>query len=293
MMKIGFMSDLHLEFCGYPNKMNSEGGDVLILAGDITSASLFARRKDTDSGYRTDGDSVKARKNFEKLIREVGGNFSRIFMVMGNHDHYRGIYDNSAAIYREYFAEHLIPVEVLNRDAVEVDGVVIVGASLWTDFDRANAMTMYDAQAGMNDYRVIGRPLGTDTGKTSGDIHEPFSMYVTPKLTPEFILDEHRKDLSFIRKSLDSNLGKNVVVVTHHCPSAQSLNRKHSGNGLDGCYYTDLEDMIHSYPNIKAWIHGHTHMSVDYEIGYTRILANQCGYTHENMKFTGAKVIEL
>jgi len=41
-MKVAYVSDIHAEFLNYPNLHNDQGGDVLLLAGDIFTASMIA-----------------------------------------------------------------------------------------------------------------------------------------------------------------------------------------------------------------------------------------------------------
>ena len=41
---------------------------------------------------------------------------------------------------------------------------------------------------------------------------------------------------------------------------------------------SDIHLEFGSWTRLVVWIHGHTHHSVDYMIGSTRIVANQRGY---------------
>ena len=49
-MKISYLSDIHLEFLDWPDFSKESGGDVLLLAGDITTAAMIR-------SYRTDKDA--------------------------------------------------------------------------------------------------------------------------------------------------------------------------------------------------------------------------------------------
>jgi hypothetical protein len=40
-----------------------------------------------------------------------------------------------------------------------------------------------------------------------------------------------------------------------------------------------------SHPQIKYWIHGHTHTHFDYKIGECRVICNPRGYPNENTGF--------
>ena len=49
-MKFSYVSDLHLEFKDYPDFSKEDGGDVLLLAGDIITAySLTSWRTDKNA----------------------------------------------------------------------------------------------------------------------------------------------------------------------------------------------------------------------------------------------------
>ena len=78
-------------------------------------------------------------------------------------------------------------------------------------------------------------------------------------------LSNHRKE------------GQSAVVITHHLPSQRSVDECYKGNILNGAYANDLDYRIEHYmPDV--WIHGHTHTSLDYKLGETRVLCNPRGY---------------
>jgi len=68
-----------------------------------------------------------------------------------------------------------------------------------------------------------------------------------------------------------------TVVVTHHAPSARSLQPDFQSDLLSAAYASHLDEFV-STCGAALWVHGHTHWSVDYRIGNTRVLANQRGY---------------
>ena len=74
------------------------------------------------------------------------------------------------------------------------------------------------------------------------------------------------------------------VVVTHHCPSEQSVHDKYKGDILmNGGFRSNCDDFISYRPQIKLWMHGHTHEDFDYVLGETRVVCNPRGYVnHEN-----------
>lgn len=273
-MKIGYVSDLHLEFKDYPDLSNTEGGDILILAGDITTAHAI-RPGRTDQDYRS------WKKYAEKFKIDVLDKYDAVFYVMGNHEHYQSVFSSTAKGMIDGFkAVGWDKVKLFDNDWVVVDDVVFIGATLWSDFENNNDLSKWDCGRFMNDYRLIYR--------------EPTKTLHLP-IDPEFTLNEHYKSVAYIREILKLNKADKAFVFTHMAPSYVSLNKEHSGNGLDGAYASDLSDLICSFPQIKYWAHGHTHMNVNYDVCGTKVIANQRGYRGEKSHklFGGIKHVEI
>ena len=80
---------------------------------------------------------------------------------------------------------------------------------------------------------------------------------------------------------LKHQLGKcdpaKTVVITHHAPSERSIPPYHLGSILNGAFASNLDWFVEN-SRVPLWIHGHTHHSVDYKIGETRVFSNQRGY---------------
>lgn len=268
-MKVSYVSDLHLEFGNYPDILaNDSGGDVLILAGDITVTTYL--RKD-----RTDKDSTKNKARIKRLADDLFSKYDRVLYVMGNHEHYGSIYKRTYKNLREGLDELglIEKVTILEDDHTVIDGVPFVGATLWSDFFNADPSAMYIAEKGMNDFHVIGS-LDVD------DINY-FNKNDSRRITPEFILSVHKQSREYFDYIAKFYEKKDVVVISHHAPTYQSLNKIHSGNSLDGAYASNLSEFILDRPNIKYWIHGHCHMNTDYMVGNCRVLSNQRGYPSE------------
>ena len=277
-VRIGYVSDLHLEFRDYPMfwmKENADiGGDVLILAGDITTARTVAP-------HRTDRDSRSWQKYAEYFGEEVISKYKHVFYVMGNHEHYNSIFSNTASTLLEGFKKVGFgweKVELFDNNFLVIEDTLFIGATLWSDFEKGSPISMWECGRSMNDYHVIYNDGGNNP------------------ITPEFTLDEHYKSVAYIRVILNLNQAKKTVVFTHHAPTLTSLNKQHVGNGLDGAYASDLSDLICGYPQIRYWVHGHTHMNVDYSVGdHCKVIANQRGYRGERSYaiWSGIKHIEI
>ena len=103
-------------------------------------------------------------------------------------------------------------------------------------------------------------------------------------LTPRDTIDFHEA----ARDWLDAKLAKPhqgpTIVTTHHSPSERSEQARYAGGDLTAAFHSNLEWTIAQY-HPDLWIHGHSHWSVDYQIGNTRVFSNQRGYPREQCGF--------
>jgi Icc-related predicted phosphoesterase len=83
---------------------------------------------------------------------------------------------------------------------------------------------------------------------------------------------------------LQAELGPEDVVVTHHLPSAASTPPRFQGE-ISNCFFVSDHEGLIGDRQPRLWLHGHTHSSMDYRIGRTRVLANPVGYPRERRDF--------
>ena len=274
-MKISYVSDIHMEFLNPPDFSQESGGDVLLLVGDITTAAMLR-------SHRTDADARKHSKHLAKFKKDLIDKYDAVYMVMGNHEHYNSIFKNTKQELIEGFTRHdLTKIRILDNDTVKLYDWTLVGATLWTDFNRADPYSMYMVEKGMNDFRLIGKEDVSDMNY--------FNRTSNRKIDAQFILHEHQTSLAYIYDVVKSN--NKVIVMTHHAPTSLSLNTEHSGNYLDHAYFSNLSDIILDNPSIKYWICGHSHIQKEYEVGVCKVLSNCRGYYMEKCSktFTGTK----
>jgi len=93
---------------------------------------------------------------------------------------------------------------------------------------------------------------------------------------------------------LEKHIRPGGVVITHHSPSLKSIHPRYEGSPINQFFASDLEWLIES-KRPSLWIQGHTHESLDYRIGDTRIVCNPFGYTGigENKNFNPKLIIEV
>lgn len=233
-MRIQIASDLHLEmlasFPGYRVIEPAPDADVLVLAGDIHK-------------------HLRAIDAFRDWPVPV-------IYVHGNHEVYRAQIADFASSLR-HTAEHS-NVRVLERDAIELNGVRILGCCLWTDYE-----IMGDAEASM----VAAEGLLPDHTLIEAPNGEAF--------TPRYARTVHEASRAWLAEQLAIPFSGKTVVVTHHGPHEHSIADRFAGSIVNGSFVSDLTPLVRE---ADLWIHGHVHDSFDYHIGKCRIVANPRGY---------------
>lgn len=264
-MKISFVSDIHLE-CEY---QTLPGGEVLILAGDICEAKHLL--KDFHS-TRPDSYTPGEFPYYDFFYTECA-KYDRVFYVMGNHEHYRGRFDQTYDILKGVLPSN---VTLLENEAVEYCGMLFLGATMWTNCNQGDSLTLLHLKHMMNDYRVIQNHY--------------VDKNVYHKLTPEHTFKTHVETMQYFRRVLSMNRDKPVFVITHHAPSYKSISPQFVDDTLmNGGYASDISEDILDHENIKYWVHGHIHDPVDYEIGQCRVISNPKGYAGWDSNFGGFK----
>jgi DNA repair exonuclease SbcCD nuclease subunit len=263
-MKIALCSDLHLEFEDIDLK-NTEGAEVLILSGDIMlAADLHSHPPTVTSPYEPYGELSKRQitaKRFRDFLSRVSVEFPHVVYVAGNHEFYHGKWNASLDHLREECARYP-NIYFLERDIKVINEVSFIGATLWTDCNRNDRLTVLTLNGMMNDYRVI-----------RNDEHN------YSRLHPDSTIQRHHQTISYLKQVLPDMKDKKVVFVGHHGPSAMSTHPRYQyETHMNGGYRSELSEFILDNPQIKLWTHGHMHDPFDYMIGTTRVVCNPRGY---------------
>ena len=278
MPKLAICSDLHLEFEDVDLK-NTEGAEVLILSGDIMIAEDLHNHPEMDYGMYSSvnladlGRRQHVALRFRDFLKRCSFQFPHVVYVAGNHEFYHGRWKESITHLREECAK-FSNVYFLENDIKVINEVSFIGATLWTDMNKGDPLTLHAISDMMNDFRVI---RNDEHGYT--------------KLRPAHAMHRHQQTLSYLKAVLPDMKDKKVVFVGHHGPSAMSTHPKYAGHYLmNGGYRSELSEMILDNPQIKLWTHGHMHDPFDYMIGTTRVVCNPRGYSGHDPQ---ADVFEL
>lgn len=264
-MLLRVCSDLHIEFldwtyqgvnpiskferCIPPHKDDHKS--TLILAGDIATGS----KKRCPIEFEFD--------EFDELCAR----FKYVVYINGNHEFYGGKIFKTSRKQRE-LSEKIDNLYFLNNQVIELDGKRILGSTLWTEIP---PHLEFDISQRMNDYsRIVfdGDELSMMYAETRPN-YRKLRVADTVKL--------HRGSVEFLKK----NIKAGDIVVSHHSPSFLSVDKRFTLNKQDQdsnyAYHNRLDELIFE-KNPKLWIHGHTHVSLDYDINNTKVVCNPRGY---------------
>ena len=267
-MKIALCSDLHLEFEDVDLK-NTEGAEVLILSGDIMVAEDLHNHPEMDYGMYSNvniadlGRRQQTALRFRDFLARCSKEFPHVVYVAGNHEFYHGRWKASLDHLRTECAK-FPNVYFLECDIKVINEVSFIGATLWTDCNNGDPLTLHALADMMNDYRII-----------RNDEHG------YSKLRPAHTMYRHQQTLAYLKAILPDMKDKKVVFVGHHAPSAMSTHDRYKHNVhslMNGGYRSDLSELILDHPEIVLWTHGHMHDPFDYMIGTTRVVCNPRGY---------------
>jgi len=207
-----------------------------------------------------------------------------VVYVPGNHDFYSTRWQSELERGREAAAAcgiHILAV----GEVLALDGVRIIGATMWTDYallgERLRVLaqsTCGDRVSGMRDHRKIKTRL--PSGETNA-------------FRPPMAAAAHVEQLGRIERHLAEPWDGRTVVVTHHAPHPASLGRQGPLQAIDAAYASDCSRVLEGPTAPDLWIHGHVHRSSDYAVGGTRVLANPRGRRGENAAFDPALVLEI
>ncbi len=258
-MRLWILSDTHLELTrgwDLPSPAERPAFDVMIVAGDLIP---------------------RMERGVKWLLERVPDR--PVIYIVGNHEAYGEDLDVDLEKARAVAAG--TNIHVLQDDAVSIDGITFLGATLWTDFDLFGdaEYAMMAAVETMNDYRKIR------------------TRNYELRLRPAHTLKRHMESRDFIAHELRK--GGRHVVVTHHGPVPEAARRGFERDISSAAYTSDLHPLI-SEGAPELWIYGHTHESRDFKVGSTRVVSNAKGYgpwrpneTWDNPDFNPNFIVEI
>jgi len=275
-LRIQIASDLHLEFHKdlELKQFLEPTAPYLALLGDISAL-----------GHEGDG-----RKKYISFLKDCCQQWEHVFVLLGNHEYYSKSNFEEKSMLKFHEVEAWVDqlcsenskLTLLNRSSAVVEGVRIIGATLWGNIPE-KWITIQDPAKNvwyrMNDYHVIHIKKNwnkeEDEKCETGDVRA---------LHPHDTNTIHLLDLKFIKAELQiaEENKQSALVLTHHAPSFSVA--KPDFDQRDPIKYAcaaDLTRFISSSPVLHTWAYGHTHYSTSLKVGKANVVSNQLGYPTE------------
>ena len=266
-MKIQLLSDLHLE--GLPDYQARPlpGADLLVLAGDIGSyqaGSQLLARGVPDFGL--------ARFSPRPVAEGGAGWPTPVVFVPGNHE-YDGLdFEDAHAQLREV-CERLGMVW-LEREAVVIKGVRLVGTTLWTDFSSVLCMPGMKADTPAQQAKLLDKAHRA----ANFYLHKTGTRWQGEPMLAEQVRIQALACQDWLRGALAQRFDGPTVVVTHFAPTLASADPRYGMSAGTAGFCNALDALL---PQAQLWLHGHLHCPVDLVQSGCRIVANPLGYARK------------
>ena len=237
---------------------------VRILSDLHLSQNSYFELTDKDIFTIIAGDISKDIFQLKSWLKQ---NVKNGLFILGNHDFTGNM--NMKDAYFQLKEEFPVTENLafLQNSYKEIDKKIFVGATLWTDLELKINNPIFEPNKSTNHLHSYIR------GNFSKD----------QKLSPDITIREFNKSLNYIDFLCKENPTKDIVVITHHCPSIKCSAEKFIHNIMNPVLISNLEDFIINRKNIKYWICGHCHRDpIQFEIGQCKVLMNTRGYCKFN-----------
>lgn len=218
----------------------------------------FINSLDSEGDVCVLAGDIATKDLLDSVLSQFCQKYPRVILVPGNHEYYGSDRSTIEKTLRAT-ANSNSNLTVLQRDVVEIDGLRFVGTTLWFPYNETAAQL----KGWLTDFSAI-------RGFT------------------DWIAKENTLNINFLKEIKEGD-----IVVTHHLPSYRSVHPSYAGTKTNCFFVCDVEELI--LENKPAlWLHGHTHSSVDYQLGSTRVVCNPFGYSvHENFKFNPSLILTV
>lgn len=272
MTKIWALSD-------FQRDINREGG-LFVPPGGVPDADVLV----------VAGDFHPPLSNSVVALSKIAAHIPVIY-VPGNRDYYGAETIEQELDQARNIAARSIPgskgFHILDNEDVVVAGTRFVGATLWADL-KFDGGPKADASVALSDFVLI-------SVSDNGSVDQPRGAGAYA-FTPDEYARRHAISRKFIEDTLAVPFEGPTVVVSHHSPHRNSVGERFAANegGVNAYFHSDLSDILEGRNAPDLWLHGATHVGVDYRVGRTRVLSNPYGYRdrNENPRFTMDLVVD-
>jgi len=224
------------------------------------------------------GDIAEGLNGLQWAANYLNATDAHIIYVAGNHEFYHLELNQTRQKMRDFCVQY-DRLHYLENDELIIGNVRFLGATLWTNFDipdpeqRRTILRM--SELSLTDFRLI------QLGKN--------------RLTVKDIIGFHQASTQFLDSKLNESFAGKTIIVSHHAPAPRSVAPVYQKTFLNPYFASKLDQLL---GRSDLWIHGHTHVNHDYQVGKTRVLCNPRGRpfsetSSENPTFNAGLVVEV
>lgn len=267
-MKIQLLSDLHLETHPHFQAHPVPGADLLVLAGDIGSyqaGSQLLERGEPDFGLA----------RYSPRPRSQGGADwpTPVVFVPGNHE-YDGLdFDETHARLRQTCER--LGITWLERETVVMQGIRLVGTTLWTDFQALLQMPGMKADTPAQQAKLMDKAHRA----ANFYLQKTGTVWRGEPMLAEQVRAQAQVCQAWLREALTQPFDGPTVVITHFAPTLASADPRYGFTAGTAGFCNALDELL---PQARLWLHGHLHCPVDVVQAGCRIVANPLGYAKKN-----------
>lgn len=204
------------------------------------------------------GDIISAK--YPDALKALAGMYEHVVYVCGNHEFYGSSVNKTLDRLKNLKVSNL---HFLDNEVVELEGKRFVGSTLW--FKQDTVIRSGVKETWLNDFLSIHG-------------FKPW-VYTQHELSARWLKD---------------TVKEGDIVITHHLPSMDCVAPKWK-TSPSNCFFASSQDgtIIQNKPSY--WFFGHTHESMDFTKGQTRMVCNPFGYAghEENFQFDYYKVFDV
>jgi len=267
-MAWSIVSDLHLDsleeplrpILAYPPAEKSVRAPYLAVLGDLCSLHDI--------------------ETWQSYFNAVVPRYRQVVYVAGNHEYYcepgKRTYSTDCLLDSvRYWAREKWPgrLHVLQNEALEVDGVRVLGTTLWSHVPLKHRA---EVQRDVRDYHKIYTQTSTPEASES----EPQALRL---VTVEDTNRWHEESLAFLKQELASHPQQPTMVLSHHAPLVRGTSApayERPGRAVSRAFATDLSSLIVAHPQLRLWGFGHTHWRCQFQFHHCTIVSHPRGYSY-------------
>lgn len=203
---------------------------------------------------------LTTKSSLVSALAQLCDKYPHVVYVTGNHEYYGSDRDQ---VHRklEKAGALLDNLHWLQDSTVTIEGQRFLGATLW--FTEDPHSVLYERQ---------------------------FSDFLKIRGLRNWVYESNNRSIDWFKETIKPT----DVVVTHHIPVKQGTLPKWRGSSLNRFFVNDLGQMVEDLQP-KLWCYGHTHDSLDFQIGKSRLVCNPFGYARleENPGFNQRLVMDV